>query len=129
MAERRFSENFGNFKFFREHRQKTGVEWIRLKIKDLVALTYKLLKDAPSELEIQVLMTWTIQKIPTALTLLSPYTVLSRLPWLSSMVSQLRICSLFEQNVNKFVNFCSQYRENFSNTVILLVSLNIILWH
>ena len=29
----------------------------------------------------------------------------------------------------KIVNFCSQYRENFSNTVILLVSLNIILWH
>ena len=38
------------------------------------------------------------------------------------------VCSLcrrspFEQDVNKIVNFCSQYREDFSNAVILLVSL------
>ena len=37
-----------------------------------------------------------------ALTLLSPYTVLSSLPCLSSMVSQSRMCSLFEQAVKIF---------------------------
>ena len=49
--------------------------------------------------------------------------------WLSSMCMR----SLFEQDIKKIVNFCSQYHENFPNTVILLVSVNIyiyiILWH
>ena len=43
------------------------------------------------------------------------YIVLSSLLWLSSMVSQLRMCSLFEQEV---ISVCSQYRENVLNTVI-----------
>ena len=39
-------------------------------------------------------------------------------------------CAVFlGSKSRKIVNFCYQYSENFSNTVILLVSLNIILWH
>ena len=34
--------------------------------------------------------------------------------------------SLFEQDVNKIVNFCFQYRENLSNTMILFVSYNFV---
>ena len=39
------------------------------------------------------------------------------------MVSKLGMHSLFEQDVNKYF----QYHESFPNTVILLVSVNIIL--
>ena len=53
------------------------------------------------------LIPWQIQKITYSgcerhtLTLLSLYTVFSSLPWLSGMVSQLRMCSLFKQDVIK----------------------------
>ena len=53
------------------------------------------------------LIPWQIQKITYSgcerhtLTLLSLYTVFSSLPWLSGMVSQLRMCSLFKQDIIK----------------------------
>ena len=66
----------------------------------------------PSKLELQVLIMWKIKrKYPLlmlttyfdhSLTLLSLNTVLSSLPCLSSMVSQLRTCRLSEQAVKIF---------------------------
>ena len=39
-------------------------------------------------------------------------------------------CAAFSSRTStKIVSFCSQFRENFPDTVILLISLNIILWH
>ena len=39
-------------------------------------------------------------------------------------------CAVFPSRTSiKIVNFCFQYHENFSNTMMLLVFLNIILWH
>ena len=72
------------------------------------------------------LIPWQIQKITYSgcerhtLTLLSLYTVFSSLPWLSGMVSQLRMCSLFKQDVIKNCQclFPIQYRESVSNTMM-----------
>ena len=53
------------------------------------------------------LIPWQIQRITYSgrerhtLTLLSPYIVFSSLPWLSGMVSQLRMSRLFEQDFIK----------------------------
>ena len=103
-------------------------------IKDLVALstyflrgTFKTWNTRPNNVKKS-------KKIPTAIAndLILHYfhrtQFLSNLPGLSSMVSQLRMRSLFEQDFQNLlffvVNFCS-HRQNFPNAVILLVSLNI----
>ena len=62
------------------------------------------------------------------MTLLSPYTQFYQvfrdfLVWYPSCAYAV----FSSRTSTKIANFCSQFRENFPNTVILLVSLNIIL--